>query len=131
MKKYLKTYEEKCTGCNTCMTVCSTLFFKEDNYEKSCIQVVKNEKGGFLLPVCDQCEICVAECQTLALTVNKKGVVMLNKSLCIGCYACVAICPTDTMMTYHNLIVPFKCTACGACAKECPSGALEIVEEER
>jgi Fe-S-cluster-containing hydrogenase component 2 len=130
MRKYLKTYEEKCTGCNTCMTVCSTLFFKEDNYEKSCIQVIKKENGGFALPVCDQCTICVEECHTLALTVNKKGVVMLNKNLCIGCYACVAVCPTETMMTYHGGLVPFKCTACGACAKECPSGALEIVEEE-
>jgi Fe-S-cluster-containing hydrogenase component 2 len=28
--KYLHTYEEKCNGCNTCMSVCSQLYFKED-----------------------------------------------------------------------------------------------------
>lgn len=130
MKKYLKTYDEKCTGCNTCMTVCSTLFFKEDNYEKSCIQVKAKDDDNFLLSVCNQCQICVPECQTLALTVNAKGVVMLNKKLCIGCYACVAICPTDNMMTIKDAVVPFKCIACGSCAKECPTGAIEIVEEE-
>jgi formate hydrogenlyase subunit 6/NADH:ubiquinone oxidoreductase subunit I len=66
----------------------------------------------------------------MALTINKKGVVMLNKNLCIGCYACVAICPTDSMRRYHGSIVPFKCIACGSCADECPEKALEIVEEE-
>jgi ferredoxin len=34
------------------------------------------------------------------------------------------------MMTYQDGLVPFKCTACGACAEECPTEALEIVEEE-
>ena len=129
--KYLKTYDEKCIGCNQCMTVCSTLFFKEDNYEKSCIQVLQKDKDNYALTVCDQCQTCVMECQTLALTVNKFGVVMLNKNLCIGCYACIGICPTDVMRSYQDGLVPFKCIACGSCTKECPTGAIEVVEEER
>ncbi len=129
--KYLKTYDEKCTGCDTCMSVCSKLFFKEDNHEKSCVRVTEKDGNNYLLSVCDQCQTCVMECQTLALTVNPKGVVMLNKKLCIGCYACVGICPTGTMRTVKDELVPFKCIACGACAKECPTGAIEIVEEER
>jgi ferredoxin len=129
MKKYLKTYPERCNGCNICMSVCSKLYFKENNPELSCIKITALNEA-FDMNVCDQCGTCVAECPTMALTINKKGVVMLNKNLCIGCYACVAICPTDSMRRYHGSIVPFKCIACGSCADECPEKALEIVEEE-
>ena len=128
--KYLKTYAEKCNGCNTCMSVCSQLYFKEDNPEKSAIRVFPAGKDTFTLNVCDQCQRCVAECPTQALTVNKMGVVLLNRNQCINCLACVAACPTDNMMTYRDGLVPFKCIACDACAKQCPTGALKIEIKE-
>ncbi|MCU0237228.1 MAG: 4Fe-4S binding protein [Acidobacteria bacterium] len=129
--KYLKTIAENCTGCNLCMSVCSKLYFKEDNPEKSAIRVHRAANGSYALSVCDQCRACVAECPTQAITVNKLGVVLINKALCINCLACVAACPTGTMMTWRGGLVPFKCIACDACAKECPSGALvtEIKED--
>ena len=55
---------------------------------------------------------------------------MINKTLCINCLACVAACPTATMMTWRGGLVPFKCIACDACAKECPTGALKIEVKE-
>ena len=128
--KYLKTYGEKCNGCNICMSVCSQLYFKEDNPEKSAIRVFPAGKDTFTLNVCDQCQRCVAECPTQALTVNKMGVVLLNRNQCINCLACVAACPTSTMMTYRDGLVPFKCIACDACAKQCPTGALKIEIKE-
>ena len=45
--KYLKTYAERCNGSNTCMTVCSKLYFKEDNRDKSSIKVSPDGQGGF------------------------------------------------------------------------------------
>ena len=129
--KYLKTYPEKCNGCNTCMTICSRLYFKEDNPEKSAIRVRAAGKNAFTLDVCDQCQACMPECPTMALTINKQGVVILNKSLCINCLACVAVCPSATMMTVHGGLAPFKCIACDACAKECPTHALEIAIKEK
>ena len=129
--KLLKVYDEKCIGCNTCVSVCSNLYFKEDEAEKSCIEVFPAEGEKFKLSVCNQCGTCVMECPTKALSVNKLGVVMVSKKLCVGCYACVAVCPTNNMRTYDGGMVPFKCIACGACAKECPADALEIVKEEK
>jgi len=128
--KYLQNYDEKCIGCYTCESVCSKLYFKEDIPEKSRIRVYQRTDSDFQLSVCNQCQTCVAECQVLALTVNKLGVVMLNKNLCIGCLACVAICPTNTMRYQDDDTVPFKCIACGACARECPAEALEIITKE-
>jgi carbon-monoxide dehydrogenase iron sulfur subunit len=128
--KYLKTFPEKCNGCNVCMSVCSKLYFKEDNPEKSAIKVTPAGEKSYALNVCNQCGACVPECPTLALTINKQGVVMLNKSLCINCLACVAVCPSDSMMTWKGGLSPFKCIACDACAKECPTDALKIEVKE-
>jgi anaerobic carbon-monoxide dehydrogenase iron sulfur subunit len=128
--KYLKTFPEKCNGCNVCMSVCSKLYFKEDNPEKSSIQVTPAGEKSFALNACNQCGACVPECPTLALTINKQGVVMLNKSLCINCLACVAVCPSASMMTWKGGLSPFKCIACDACAKECPTAALKIEVKE-
>jgi len=127
--KYLKTYDEKCIGCNTCTTVCSNLFFKEDNPEKSCIEIFPRGGDEFEISVCNQCGSCVEICPTEALTINKQGVVMIKKNLCSGCFVCVDACSTKNMRTYAEAVVPFKCTACGACAKECPAEALEVVIE--
>jgi len=127
--KYLKTYPEKCTGCGICMDVCSETFFKEKNPLKSAIKIEPQE-GSFLMTVCNQtCRLCVDECPVQALTVNPAGVVLLNKNKCIGCLACVSVCPINAMMWYEGAHSPFKCIACGKCADACPTQALEIVEE--
>ncbi len=126
----LKTYDDKCIGCNTCVTACSQTFFKEDNPAKSCIEVFPVEgTEDFRFSFCNQCGTCIEICPTDALSINKNGVVMINRKLCSGCYVCVGICPTDNMHTHPDLDMPFKCTVCGACTRECPADALEVVTE--
>ena len=44
--KYLEVYNDKCIGCNTCMSACSKLYFKEDNFDKSRIQVYSEGEDG-------------------------------------------------------------------------------------
>lgn len=128
MKKYLKTFPDKCIACRACESTCSKLYFKEDIAEKSCIRITENETGNDI-NVCNQCQTCVLTCPTLALKVNSQGVVMIDKNLCISCYMCVAACPTKSMHRHLNGLVPFKCVACGMCAKSCPTEAIVIVTE--
>jgi len=131
IKRLGKDYT-KCIACGACMTACSTTYFKRDDPELSCIRIDAAGEGAQpRIRVCDQtCRLCVAECPVQALSVTSKGVVVLDRRLCIGCLACVAVCPIGAMMHSPGLHNPFKCIACGICAGKCPSGAIAIVEEE-
>jgi ferredoxin len=46
----------------------------------------------------------------------------------VGCLICVAECHRGFMHYHDDEPVPFKCVACGLCAKQCPSGALALSE---
>ena len=131
MIKYLATNDKKCVGCLTCTAVCSKLYFREDNPAKSSIQVHDVAGGVYHLVVCDQaCAACVSECPTKAISRAKSGAIVIDRKKCVGCLACVAICPIGAMRWYPGDPVPFKCIACGACARACPKAALEIVTKE-
>ena len=126
--KYLKTNQSACKGVRACEKVCSRTFFKTEDPAKSAIRVT--EKGGaFEINVCNQCGQCIDICPVKALARNKLGVVMLDKKLCVGCLMCVGFCPTLSMMHHPDQPEPFKCVACGACAKACPEHALESAEK--
>jgi anaerobic carbon-monoxide dehydrogenase iron sulfur subunit len=123
--------DSKCNGCGECMTACSTTFFKVDDRTRSAIQVDRCE-GGWHITVCDQhCRLCVDECAAKALSVSRQGVVTLDKKVCVGCLACVAVCPINAMRFVPGLLSPFKCNVCGACVKKCPTGAIGIVVEDK
>jgi len=129
--KYLATNDKKCVGCMTCTSVCSRLYFKEDNFAKSRIQVNEMPAMAYHLVVCDQeCMACVRECPTRAISRNKAGAIVIDSKKCVGCLACVAVCPIGAMRWFPGNPVPFKCISCGACAKACPKGALEILTKE-
>ena len=115
----------KCTGCGVCEEVCASTCFKTTDKEKSAIRIVE-EEGGYVIKVCDQCGDCMKMCSSIALNKADSGVVKLTKDACTGCLICVAECLKGYMFYHDDLPVPFKCVACGRCAKRCPSGALAL-----
>jgi len=128
--KYLRMDDSKCVGCMSCVAACSRAYAKEENPAKSRIQVLGLGGGKFHLVACDQeCRKCVSECPVQAITINKQGVVMIDRKLCVGCLACVAVCPIDAMRFFPLESTPFKCIACGICVKACPKDALSIAEK--
>jgi len=126
--KKLTTDSAKCTGCGICENVCSNAFYKEENREKSAIRITANEKGGYSIAVCDQCGDCMWMCSVMALSRAPNGIVRLDKKTCVGCLICAGECLRNYFFINDNLPTPFKCSACGLCAKKCPAGALAIVE---
>ena len=115
----------KCTGCGVCEEICSKTYFKAADKEKSAIRIVQ-EEGRYRIDVCDQCGDCAKMCLAVALNRADNGVMRLAKDTCVGCLVCVAECLRGYMRYHDDLPVPFKCVACGLCAKSCPSGALSI-----
>jgi anaerobic carbon-monoxide dehydrogenase iron sulfur subunit len=127
--KILKFYPEKCEGDKACEKACSQVHFKSDEGgDKSAIRIIQDKNGKYKMHVCDQRGLCLDMCPVGALKRNKKGTVILNKNVCIGCQACVGFCPINAMRKSDARIEPFKCISCGACVRACPTGALELVE---
>lgn len=123
--KVLKVAIEKCTSCGACEEKCSTLFKKENNRDKSSIQV-NPRNGGRLINVCNQCGRCIDVCPAEALTRDNSGVVRLDSKRCVGCLICVGFCPTSAMRQHDDYLIPFKCTSCGQCVGVCEQGALVL-----
>jgi Fe-S-cluster-containing hydrogenase component 2 len=120
---------ERCVACRTCEEVCADTFFKEVNAEKSKIRIYGNE-DVHRAEFCNQCGDCIDVCPTNALYRHRRGVVRLRQDLCVGCLSCVGFCPYAVMFWHADQLVPFKCIACGICARECPEEALEMVDVE-
>lgn len=56
--------------------------------------------------------------------------VTINKEACIGCGACVDVCPQSALyMKDDKVEVNEKCNLCGACISACPVNALSIPRE--
>ena len=59
---------------------------------------------------------------------RKKPVIRIDKGACVGCVACVSVCPVDAIeMDGHIATVDSKsCIICGACVATCPVGAIAM-----
>jgi len=121
---------ELCVACGTCEEVCSETFFREIDVEKSKIRIHNEGDGLPSASFCNQCGECISVCPTVAIYRDKRGVVRIDRELCVGCLTCVGFCPSLVMYWHPDETIPHKCLSCGICARECPEDALEIVEVE-
>ena len=57
---------------------------------------------------------------------------MIKTGRCVGCGACVQICPSGAVALVDGLAVTDRavCTACGACIDPCPENAREICGDD-
>lgn len=60
------------------------------------------------------------------------ALLIIDKEACIGCGACVDVCPFGALALVDDVaVVNDNCTACAACIPECPVEALALPERER
>jgi ferredoxin len=66
----------------------------------------------------------------MTLSYLKNGETLaLDGSACIGCGACVDVCPHGVFSVENNIAVVTdrrRCMECGACARNCPVAAITV-----
>jgi Fe-S-cluster-containing dehydrogenase component len=94
-------------------------------------------KAFFVPKLCNQCDNppCVQVCPVGATYQAPDGVVMVDRSWCIGCGYCIMACPYGVRFFHPVFHVAEKCNFCyhritkgmkSACVDACPFGARQI-----
>jgi pyruvate ferredoxin oxidoreductase delta subunit len=58
---------------------------------------------------------------------------VVDKSKCVNCLLCWIYCPDSAIIRLEKWVeVKYEhCKGCGICAHECPTKAIEMVEEQK
>ena len=94
-------------------------------------------KAFFLPKLCNQCEnpACVQVCPVGATYQTNDGVVLIDRTWCIGCGYCIMACPYGVRFFHPIHKVADKCTFCyhriskgmkTACVQACPFEARQV-----
>ena len=141
--RWLKVLDQtRCIGCHACTTAC-----KAENevplgvtrtYVKSAdVGPFPQVRRVFQVTRCNQCANapCTVACPTRAMFRRPDGIVDFDKSICIGCKACMAACPYDAIFINPQDHSAEKCNMCAhrleiglepACVSVCPTGAILV-----
>jgi Fe-S-cluster-containing dehydrogenase component/formate-dependent nitrite reductase membrane component NrfD len=134
--------QSRCIGCHACTTACKS----ENEVPLSVTRTyVKSADAGtfpdvirnFQVTRCNQCDNapCVTACPTSAMYRRPDGIVDFDKSICIGCKACMAACPYDAIFINPDDHSAEKCNFCAhrldvglepACVTVCPVEAILV-----
>ncbi len=97
------------------------------------------KKAFFVPKLCNQCDNppCVQVCPVGATYQTKDGVVLVDRTWCIGCGYCIMACPYGVRFFHPEHKVAEKCTFCyhrlvkgmkTACVDACPFGARKVCD---
>lgn len=137
MAKALKIIPNRCTGCRQCELACSWVQTGTFQPSQSLIGVnVFDEEASYAPYTCVQCDEawCMNTCPVNAIAIDAQTQAkVIMGDLCIGCHLCTLACPFGTVYTLPHSGKATKCNLCGgdpACAKACPTAAIEFEEQE-
>jgi Fe-S-cluster-containing dehydrogenase component/formate-dependent nitrite reductase membrane component NrfD len=132
----------RCIGCHACTTACKSENLVPLSVTRTYVKHV--DVGEFPLTRrahqvtrCNQCAHapCVTACPTSAMFKRRDGIVDFDKSICIGCKACMAACPYDAIFINPEDHSAEKCNFCAhridmglepACVVVCPVEAILV-----
>jgi len=132
----------RCIGCHACTTACKSenlvpLSVTRTYVKHVDVGVFPQVRRAHQVTRCNQCEHapCVTACPTTAMFKRADGIVDFDKSICIGCKACIAACPYDAIFINPEDHSAEKCNFCAhridvglepACVVVCPTQAILI-----
>ena len=131
-----------CIGCHACTTACKSENEVPLSVTRTYVKSVEvgyfpQTRRSFQVTRCNMCEDapCVAACPTAAMYQRRDGLVDFDKSICIGCKACIAACPYDAIFINPEDHSAEKCNFCThrldiglepACVVVCPVEAIFV-----
>jgi Fe-S-cluster-containing dehydrogenase component/formate-dependent nitrite reductase membrane component NrfD len=132
----------RCIGCHACSTACKSenqvpLGVHRTYVKYAEVGTFPRTRRAFQVTRCNQCEDppCAAACPTAAMYRRPDGIVDFDKSVCIGCKACIAACPYDAIFINPEDRSAEKCNLCAhridvglapACVVVCPTEAILV-----
>jgi Fe-S-cluster-containing dehydrogenase component/formate-dependent nitrite reductase membrane component NrfD len=132
----------RCIGCHACSTACKSenevpLSVHRTYVKYAEVGVFPQVRRAFQVTRCNQCAEppCVEACPTAAMHARADGIVDFDKSVCIGCKACMAACPYDAIFINPEDRAAEKCNLCAhridaglepACVVVCPTEAILV-----
>ena len=133
MSKFsLMFYRKNCMGCHACEVAC-----KQEHLLGVGPRLVRViEKSPDFYPVyCHHCAgaPCKEACPVDAISRNEKGLVLIDKEVCIGCKECLEACPFGAMQYNDDQETAVKCDLCierlnneeaPACFSVCPTRCI-------
>ena len=132
----------RCIGCHACTTACKSenlvpLSVTRTYVKHVDVGVFPQARRAHQVTRCNQCAHapCATACPTSAMFKRSDGIVDFDKSICIGCKACMAACPYDAIFINPEDHSAEKCNFCAhridvglepACVVVCPTQAILI-----
>ncbi len=132
----------RCIGCHACTTACKSENVVPIGVTRTYVKHVDvgtfpQVRRAHQVTRCNQCAHapCVTACPTTAMFKRADGIVDFDKSICIGCKACMAACPYDAIFINPEDHSAEKCNFCAhridvglepACVVVCPTQAILI-----
>ena len=136
----------RCIGCHACTTACKSENDVPLGVTRTYVKYVDagvfpDARRAFQVTRCNQCDDapCVSPCPTSAMYRRPDGIVDFDKSICIGCKACIAACPYDAIFINPDDHAAEKCNFCAhrldvglepACVVVCPTEAILVGDLE-
>jgi Fe-S-cluster-containing dehydrogenase component/formate-dependent nitrite reductase membrane component NrfD len=132
----------RCIGCHACTTACKSENIVPISVTRTYVKHVDvgtfpQARRAHQVTRCNQCAHapCVTACPTTAMFKRADGIVDFDKSICIGCKACMAACPYDAIFINPEDHSAEKCNFCAhridvglepACVVVCPTQAILV-----
>lgn len=132
MLRVIAVDQDRCNGCQLCQLACEAAKSGRSGLESSRIRVFSPSAGCNLVVTCNHCQepACAIACLMEVIAKDKDGLTTRDEERCIGCRACIAVCPWGAIVFDADREVAVSCDVCSGhplCVEFCPTGALELV----
>lgn len=123
----------KCLNCNLCIQNCPNKILTRANNKFGAIHIDYSKGEGFCKYDCNECaQICPSGAiQKITLEEKQKtriAMAMIQDTKCTQCGVCIYDCPTGAILKANEKVFVngMKCIGCGKCKKSCRYNAIEI-----